>query len=42
MKKYVTPELEEILAKTEEVMLEESLEADLDGNNLNGVIKITF
>ena len=42
MKKYVTPELEEILAKTEEVMLEESLEANLDGENLNGVIKITF
>ena len=42
MKKYVTPELEEILTKTEEVMLEESLEANLDGNDLTGVIKITF
>ena len=42
MKKYVTPELEEILTKTEEVMLIESEEADLDGEKLNGVIKITF
>ena len=42
MKKYVTPELEEILAKTEEVMLEESPEANLDSNDLTGVIKITF
>ena len=42
MKKYVQPELEEILAKTEEVMLVESNEADLDGSDLSGVIKITF
>ena len=42
MKKYVRPELEEILAKTEEVMLVESNEADLDGSDLSGVIKITF
>ena len=45
MKKYVTPELEEILAKTEEVMLlTQSPEADLDvdGENLTGVIRITF
>ena len=42
MKKYVKPELEEILAKTEEVMLVESNEADLDGADLSGVIKITF
>ena len=41
MKKYVAPELEEILAKTEEVMLTESDEANLDGD-LSGVIKITF
>ena len=42
MKKYVAPELEEILAKTEEVMLTESDEANLDGADLSGVIKITF
>ena len=42
MKKYVKPELEEILAKTEEVMLEESQEADLNGTDLTGVIKIRF
>ena len=42
MKKYVKPELEEILAKTEEVMLTESSEADLDAEAAIGVIRITF
>ena len=46
MKKYVKPELEQLLAMTEDVMTTSitlmNTGADLDGDAIEGVIDITF